>query len=41
MEEQSALRPDLFACQRHLGKLASLGDPLVRIASAINFGVLA
>ena len=41
MAEQSALKPDLFASQRHLEKLASLGDPLVRIASEINFGALA
>ena len=41
MAEQSALKPDLFASQRHLEELASLGDPLVRIASAINFGALA
>ena len=40
-EEQSALKPDLFASQRHLEKLASLGDPLVGIASEINFGALA
>ena len=39
--ERSALKPDLFASQRHLEKLASLGDPLVRIASEINFGALA
>ena len=41
MAEQSALKPDLFASQRHLEKLASLGDPLVRIAREINFGALA
>ena len=39
--EQSALKPDLFSSQRHLEKLDSLGDPLVRIASEINFGALA
>ena len=39
--EQSALKPDLFAIQRHLEKLDSLGDPLARIASEINFGALA
>ena len=39
--EQSTLEPDIFASQRHLGKLASLGDPLVTIVSEINFGALA
>ena len=41
MAEQSALKPDLFASQRHFEKLDSMGDPLVRIASEINFGALA
>ena len=39
--KKSALKPDLFASQRHLEKLDSLGDPLVTIASEIDFGALA